>query len=290
MKIACIGIGVMGAKMAGHLAKAGYEVTIYNRSPAKCHNWIKEYQGSIATSIAKACQAADVAIVCVGTKQEVREVMLFEHGVVASLPSGSLIIDHSTTAPSLSKEIYRKSQDCGITAFDAPVSGGVEGARDGTLVSMVGGDSSAFKQAKAIISNYTSQVVYIGTAGSGMHAKLVNQLCIAGILVGLCEGMQYGQSNQLPLETIMPLLSNGAAGSWQMKHRTPTMLKDQYQFGFSINNMIKDLELAFKEIGNAVNFYPNAVDALNKYRALADKGCGDLDTSCLLKSYQAKSV
>ncbi|MDI9347864.1 MAG: NAD(P)-dependent oxidoreductase [Methylacidiphilales bacterium] len=283
--IAFIGVGVMGGAMASHLAKAGYSLRLFNRTKEKVNQWLKLNPGYVATSISEACDGADYVITCVNTVAEVREVILGDSGALASMPTGSMIIDHSTTAPSLSRAIYDQAQSKNIYAFDAPVSGGAEGARLGTLVCMVGGDAGKFDDLKKVSSSYCKLIKLMGGAGIGNQTKLVNQLCIAGVLAGISEGLSYGKSAEVDLSLALPLLIQGAAGSWQMQHRGETILENKFNHGFSIKNMVKDLELFLDACGDTKSNYPNALEVLRRYKQLCELGNSELDTSSLILSY-----
>lgn len=246
-KIAFIGLGVMGYPMAGHLQQAGYSVTVYNRTGAKAADWCQQYAGQMAATPAQAAQHADFVMLCVGNDQDVRSVVYGADGVFASMHAGAILIDHTTASADLARELSAACQQRQLHFLDAPVSGGQIGAQNGQLTIMCGGDLAIFQCAEAVLRHYAKSVRLLGTAGSGQLAKMVNQICIAGVLQGLAEGLHFAQCAGLDGHAVLEVISKGAAQSWQMENRGHTMLDGQFEFGFAVDWMRKDLQLTLDE-------------------------------------------
>lgn len=242
-----IGLGVMGYPMAGHLRASGHRVRVYNRTQATAQRWQQQHGGEVATSVAQAAAGADVVFSCVGDDPDVREVLLGDSGALASMDEGALLIDHTTASAELAREIYPLAGERGVGFLDAPVSGGQAGAESGALTVMVGGNESDFRRAEPILETYAKQVQYIGTAGSGQLAKMVNQICIAGLVQGLAEAIHFAESAGLDIERVFGAISQGAAQSWQMDNRWETMRAGEFEHGFAVEWMRKDLRIAFAE-------------------------------------------
>lgn len=249
--IAFIGLGVMGAPMAGHLARAGHRVRVFNRTASKAQDWMaavgQVHDASVWGSPRLAAQGADMVISCVGADRDLREVALGEQGAYASLASGAVWVDHSTTSAEVAQELAAEGQPRGIAFIDAPVSGGNLGAINGTLTVMCGGDSTAFDRVKPVIQAYARAVTLLGPVGSGQRAKMVNQICVAGVLQGLSEALAFGEKAGLDMAAVLEVIRQGAAQSWQMEHRGPTMIQDRFDFGFAVDLMRKDLALCMQE-------------------------------------------
>ena len=222
-KVAFIGLGVMGYPMAGHLANAGYATTVYNRTTAKAEQWCKDYQGSWATTPRQAVAGAEFVFICVGNDDDLRSVVYGEDGVLAGIGSSAILVDHTTASANVAREISEKAQ---VPFLDAPVSGGQAGAENGVLTVMVGGEQSTFDSAKPVIMSYARAAELLGSAGAGQLTKMVNQICIAGLVQGLSEGLDFAQRSGLDGAKVVDVISKGAAGSWQMENRGYTMLKD----------------------------------------------------------------
>ena len=282
MKAAFIGLGVMGYPMAGHLKNAAIDVCIYNRTAEKAQRWVEEYKGSMAQSPAAAASGCDVVLSCVGNDDDVRQVLLGDAGALSAMRSGTLLIDHTTASATLAREINSAAADKGVGFLDAPVSGGQAGAENGALTVMVGGEDSDYEAAKPVFKSYSKFSKLLGPAGSGQLAKMVNQVCIAGIVQGLAEGLNFAQKAGLDGEALIETISKGAAGSWQMDNRFETMLVDQYEFGFAVDWMRKDLGIAIAEAKNNGADLPVAELVDSFYAEVQKMGGARWDTSSLL--------
>lgn len=282
MKVAFIGLGVMGYPMAGHVQKAGQDVCVYNRTAAKAAKWCSEYQGSSAATPAEAAADCDVVLCCVGNDNDVRQVILGADGALAGMKAGAILVDHTTASASLAKELNEQAVAHGNSFLDAPVSGGQAGAENGALTVMVGGEQAVYAQVKPVIDCYSKFSKLLGPVGSGQLAKMVNQICIAGVVQGLAEGLDFAMRAGLDGEALVETISKGAAGSWQMDNRYQTMLKGEYEFGFAVDWMRKDLAIAFAEAeGNGAQLtIAKLVDQF--YAEVQDMGGSRWDTSSLL--------
>ena len=248
MKIAWIGLGVMGFPMAGHIReKAGFDVCVFNRTSQKAKDWSAKYNGTYADTPADAAKDADIVLCCVGNDDDLREVTLGENGAFETLKNGSLFIDHTTTSASIARELNSAAGKLGVAYLDAPVSGGQAGAENGQLTVMVGGESVDFKRAEPIFECYAKAYKLIGAAGSGQLAKMVNQICIAGIVQGLSEAIHFAEKADLDVPMVIETISKGAAQSWQMENRWETMTKNEFDFGFAVDWMRKDLAFCLDE-------------------------------------------
>jgi 3-hydroxyisobutyrate dehydrogenase len=245
-KIAFIGLGVMGAPMAGHLARAEHDVAVYNRTEDKARNWAQTHRGRTYTSVAKAVEGADIVFACVGADRDVREVF---DAAAPAMRKGAIFVDHTTASAALARELAEKAEARGLGFLDAPVSGGQAGAEAGRLTVMAGGEPSAFAEAEPIMRAYAANMTLIGPAGSGQLAKMVNQICIAGVLQGLAEGLHFAKRSGLDVEKVVAAISKGAAQSWQMENRWKTMVESRFDFGFAVDWMRKDLGLVLEEAG-----------------------------------------
>jgi len=288
MKVAFIGLGVMGYPMAGHLKQAGMDVCVYNRSAGKAQRWVEQYGGSLAATPAAAAAGCDVVLSCVGNDDDVRQVLLGEDGALAAMQSGSLLVDHTTASATLARELSGAAAARGIGFLDAPVSGGQAGAENGALTVMVGGEEAHYASAKGVFDAYSKFSKLLGPAGSGQLAKMVNQVCIAGVVQGLAEGLNFAKNAGLDGEALIETISKGAAGSWQMENRYKTMLADQYDFGFAVDWMRKDLGIAIKEAENNGSPLPVAELVDSFYAQIQGMGGGRWDTSSLLAQYTRK--
>jgi len=247
MKTAFVGLGVMGYPMAGYLAARGHEVVVYNRRTDKAERWLEQNQGSSAATPAEAADGADIVFCCVGNDDDVREVTLGEFGAVHAMSPGSILVDHTTASATLARELHTVASERQVGFLDAPLSGGQAGAENGQLTIMVGGDADVFERALPVMESYAKAVTLIGPAGSGQLAKMVNQICIAGLLQGLSEGLHFATRAGLDIEKVISAISKGAAQSWQMDHRWQTMVNGQFEFGFAVDWMRKDLGIALDE-------------------------------------------
>ncbi len=246
-RIAFIGLGTMGAPMAGHLAKAGHELTVYNRSIGKAKSWAEAYGGAVAISPAKAAEDAEIVISCVGTDDDLVQVALGREGAFRSMQPGGLFIDHTTVSARIARQLFVEGESRGIHSVDAPVTGGHSGAQDGKLAIMCGGSEPAVAAAKIVMQAYATRIVHVGGAGAGQTAKMVNQICIAGVIQGLSEALRFAQAAELDLDAVFEAISGGAAQSWQMDRYWGTMARDEFDFGFAVDWMRKDLGLALDE-------------------------------------------
>lgn len=288
MKVAFIGLGVMGYPMAGHLQKAGLDVCVYNRTISKSNQWCEEFGGSMAETPADAAADCEIAMVCVGNDDDVRSVVLGETGALAGLPAGGLLIDHTTASASLARELDEAARTRDKCFLDAPVSGGQAGAENGVLTIMIGGEPGDYDRASPILDHYARFSKLLGPAGSGQLAKMVNQICIAGVVEGLAEGLNFAMNAGLDAEAVIETISKGAAGSWQMENRYKTMLTDEYEFGFAVDWMRKDLGIAFAEADKNGVDLPVARLVDSFYEQVQNMGGGRWDTSSLLARYTRK--
>jgi len=247
VRAAFIGLGVMGYPMAGYLARAGLDTVVFNRTTAKAQAWIEEYGGRHAATPEDAARDADIVFCCVGNDDDVREVILGDKGALAGIAEGGIIVDHTTASATIAREIHALARDRGVGFLDAPVSGGQAGAESGQLTVMVGGDPEIFGRAKPVIDSYAKAVTLIGPVGSGQLAKMVNQICIAGVVQGLAEGLHFAACAGLDPAVVIESISKGAAQSWQMENRWETMVAGEFEFGFAVDWMRKDLALTLNE-------------------------------------------
>ncbi|AXT40383.1 NAD(P)-dependent oxidoreductase [Alteromonas sp. BL110] len=282
LKVSFLGLGVMGFPMAGHLSNAGYPVTVYNRTTKKAQDWLAAYgnaDASACKSVAEAVKGADIVFMCVGNDNDVREVGT---QALEVMKAGSVLVDHTTASADVARELYASSKEKQIGFLDAPVSGGQAGAENGQLTVMVGGDESVFAQIEPVMAHYARHSQLLGKSGSGQLAKMMNQICIAGIVQGLAEALHFGQRAGLDCNAVIDVISKGAAQSWQMENRASTMLNNSFDFGFAVDWMRKDLNIALDEARK--NGSTLALTALvDQYYADVQKlGGGRWDTSSLL--------
>ena len=283
MKVAFIGLGTMGYYMAGHLQKNGLQVTVYNRTQAKALAWKNEYNGTTASSLKDAVKGAKLVMCCVGNDNDLRDVCLSENGILAGLESGAILVDHTTTSAEVAKEISEACLKQSNVFLDAPVSGGEIGAKGGALTIMVGGNEEKFQQIESTLNIYAKQVTLLGDVGSGQTCKMVNQLCIAGILQGLSEGLTLAKKSGLDLVTVRDVLKHGAAQSWQLEQRAHTMAADEFDFGFAIDWMRKDLAICLEQAEKLSVNLPVAKMVDASYERLQKQGFNRCDTSVLIK-------
>ena len=247
LRVAFLGLGVMGYPMAGHLARAGHQVTVYNRTAAKAAAWVAEYGGASAPTPAQAAQGADIVFACVGNDDDLRSVTVGEQGAFAGMQPGALFVDHTTASASGARELYATAQARGLHFVDAPVSGGQAGAVNGALTVMCGGDEAAFNAMKPVAMAYSKAVTLVGASGAGQLAKMVNQTAIAGLVQGLSEAIAFGLRAGLDMKLVLDVIGKGAAQSWQMDNRGKTMVDGKFDFGFAVDWMRKDLGLVLEE-------------------------------------------
>ena len=280
--IGFIGLGVMGFHMAGHLSKHN-QIAVFNRTKKKSEIWSAKYNGKICSTPADLAKISDVIILCVGNDDDVRDIVTGYQGLLENIKPGSIIVDHTTTSAKLAKEIYELLDSNDIFYIDAPVSGGEVGAQSGMLSIMAGGNKDAYDQIKSILEPYTKLIKYMGLSGSGQYTKMVNQICIAGLIQALAEGINFSEKVGLDTKSVLEVVSNGAAQSWQMDNRWLTMLDDNYDHGFAVDLMRKDLEIVLDE-ANINNINIEITKIINEfYKDIQKAGGGKWDTSSLLK-------
>lgn len=288
LTVAFIGLGVMGYPMAGHCVKAGFQVRVFNRTHAKAEKWTKEFGGEAFRTPREAAETADIILLCVGNDDDVRSVVYGDDGVLAGVSANTLLVDHTTTSAELARELNSACLENQVGFLDAPVSGGQAGAEHGQLSIMVGGSEENFKRADAVFSAYGNTWQWLGDAGSGQLCKMVNQVCIAGVLEGLSEGLALASKAGLDLLTVQKVLAGGAAQSWQLENRAHTMAEGKYDFGFAIDWMVKDLGYCLDEAASHGLQLPNAQQVIDYYKALQQEGHNRDDTSALFRRYQSR--
>ena len=281
-KIAFIGIGIMGGPMAGHLVKAGHELTVYNRTKAKAESWVAEYGGTLAENPAAAARDKHIVITCVGNDDDLASVTMGRDGAFSTMASGALFIDHTTVSARIARQLSVEAGGRSIQVVDAPVSGGQAGAENGTLSIMCGGSKQAFSAAEQIMTAYAGRIVHVGRTGAGQTTKMCNQIAIAGVLQGLSEALRFAQASQLDLDKVHEAISGGAAQSWQMDNRWATMAQDKFDFGFAVDWMRKDLGLAIEEARTNGATIPVAALVDQFYAEVQAAGGGRNDTSSLV--------
>ena len=282
-RVAFIGLGVMGYPMAGHLARAGHRVTVYNRTTAKANAWATEHGGAVALTPKAAADGADIVFSCVGNDADLRSVVLGEHGALSALRHGAVFADHTTTSAVVAREVSALAAARGVSFIDAPVSGGNIGAVNGTLTVMCGGDAAAFEAMRPVAMAFSKAVTRIGASGAGQLAKMVNQTAIAGLLQGLSEAIAFGEKSGLDMKLVLDVIGKGAAQSWQLENRGPTMIEGRFDFGFAVDLMRKDLGLVFDEARRNGACVPVTALVDQFYADVQAQGGGRLDTSSLLK-------
>ena len=280
---AFVGLGVMGYPMAGHLAAAGHQVTVYNRTAARAETWAGEHEGSVAPTPAQAAAGAEMVFVCVGNDDDVRSVTTAAGGVLESMAAGSVLVDHTTASARLAQELHDEAGRRGVGFIDAPVSGGESGARNGVLTVMCGGEAAVFDRAAPVIGAYARAVTRLGGPGAGQLTKMVNQICIAGMLQGLSEGIDFARRAGLDVDQVVDVISQGAAGSWQMENRGSTMGRRQFGFGFALDWMRKDLAICLAEAERIGATLPVTALVDQYYARLQRQGHGRWDTSSLIE-------
>jgi 3-hydroxyisobutyrate dehydrogenase len=281
--VAFIGLGVMGYPMAGHLARAGLKIHVYNRTAHKAEDWVAQHGGGRAESPGRAAEGADVVFACVGGDDDVRAVTLGPDGAFAGMRPGAVFVDHTTTSAGLAQDLAAVAANEGLHFLDAPVSGGQQGAERGTLTVMVGGEARAFTRAEAVIGHYARAVTHMGASGAGQLTKMVNQICVVGVIQGLAEGLNFAERAGLDGDRVLEVISQGAASSWQMVNRGATMIEGRYDFGFAVDLMRKDLGICLAESrGNGARL-PIAALVDQLYAQLQQRGHGRWDTSALIE-------
>ena len=283
VKVAFIGLGVMGLPMAGHLAQAGHDVTVYNRSAQKAQAWVAEFGGRSVATPREAAAGAQIILACVGNDEDLRSIVLGDDGACAGMTAGATFIDHTTAAASVARELNAIAKSKGLKFIDAPVSGGQAGAVNGMLTVMCGGDSADFAAVKDVMAVFARAVTLVGESGAGQLAKMVNQICIAGLVQGLSEGVAFGQAAGLDMKLVLDVISKGAAQSWQMENRGHTMVDDKFDFGFAVDWMRKDLSLVMDESRRNGARVPVTALVDQFYADVQKMGGSRWDTSSLIK-------
>ena len=284
--VAFIGLGVMGYPMAGYISKGGHNVTVFNRTKSKAEKWISKYKGKMAETPAEAAKDAEYIFTCVGNDNDLKEVTFGDSGAFKTIKKGAVYIDNTTASATIAREIYDNAKKNGFGALDAPVSGGQAGAENGALTVMIGGDQADFDKAKDKIDCYSKKMKLLGSAGNGQLAKMVNQICIAGLVQGLSEAINFGMKAGLNMEDVIEVISKGAAQSWQMENRYKTMIDDKFDFGFAVDWMRKDLKIAMDEAKNNGSLLP-VTELVDKYYGeVQAMGGNRWDTSSLIKRFR----
>ena len=283
MKLAFLGLGVMGYPMAGHLARAGHDVTVYNRSPAKAQQWVAACGGTSAATPAAAARGAQLVMMCVGNDDDVRTVAAGADGALSGMAAGAILVDHTTASAEVAREMQAAAQKAGLHFLDAPVSGGQAGAENGKLTIMVGGDAAVFARAEPVLATYARAVTLMGPTGAGQLTKMVNQICIAGLVEGLSEGIHFAMRAGLDAERVIDVISKGAAQSWQMENRGKTMIAGKFDFGFAVDWMRKDLSICLAEARRNGAVLPVTAVVDQFYAELQARGGGRADTSSLIR-------
>jgi 3-hydroxyisobutyrate dehydrogenase len=283
MKLAFLGLGVMGYPMAGHLAKAGHEITVHNRTASRAEAWTKEHGGTSRASPAEAAAGAAIVFMCVGNDHDVREVATGPKGALAGMERGAVLVDHTTASAEIAREIERQAKGKGLGFLDAPVSGGQAGAVNGRLTVMVGGEEASFRTAEPVMRHYGQAVTLMGPAGSGQLTKMVNQILIAGIVQGLAEGLNFAQRVGLDPRKAADVIAKGAAQSWQLENRAQTMIDGKFDFGFAVDWMRKDLAICLAEARRAKAALPLTALVDQFYQRVQERGGSRWDTSSLIQ-------
>jgi 3-hydroxyisobutyrate dehydrogenase-like beta-hydroxyacid dehydrogenase len=287
-KLAFIGLGAMGFPMAGHLVRSGYDVTVYNRTLSTAEKWVKQFatndnvNASLGTTPHKAAKDADVVLLCVGNDDDVRSVVYGQDGVLSAMNHGATLIDHTTTSAELARELHKVAKDYGIDVLDAPVSGGQAGAENGTLTVMLGGNAEVYSNVHGILNCYSQKHQLMGDIGKGQLTKMVNQICIAGVVQGLSEALHFAQKADLDSQAVVDVISKGAAASWQMVNRSETMVKGEFDFGFAVDWMRKDLDIVLSEAKRNGSSLPITALVDQFYSQVQANGGGRWDTSSLI--------
>jgi len=282
-RVTFLGLGVMGYPMAGHLrTKGGHEVTVYNRTAAKAEKWVQEFGGQFAATPAAAAEGSELVFCCVGNDEDLRSVVLGPEGAYAGMKAGSIFVDHTTASADVARELSAAANEAGIGWIDAPVSGGQAGAENGVLTVMCGGDQETFDRAAPVIDSFARMCQLMGPAGAGQLTKMVNQICIAGLVQGLAEALNFGCKAGLDMDRVIDTISKGAAQSWQMDNRAATMCKGEFEFGFAVDWMRKDLGICLAEANNNGARLPVAALVDQFYAQVQARGGNRWDTSSLM--------
>lgn len=287
MKVAFVGLGVMGYPMAGHLSNSGYEVKVYNRTTTKAEAWVDDYKGAFGVTPAEAAEGADIVFTCVGNDNDLREVTCGDNGVLSAMKPGAILVDHTTASAEIARELCQLATEKGLGFLDAPVSGGQAGAENGVLSVMTGGEQATFDKVEPVMDCYSKSIRLLGPAGAGQLAKMVNQICIAGLVQGLAEGVHFAKRAGLDAEQVFDVIQHGAAGSWQMVNRHQTMIENEFDFGFAVDWMRKDLNIVLNEARKNGSKLPVTALVDQFYADVQEMGGGRCDTSSLLKRLES---
>lgn len=282
-KAAFLGLGVMGYPMAGHLAAAGHEVSVFNRTAEKAENWVARHGGRHAATPAEAAKDAEFVFACVGDDADIKAVTVGPDGAFSSMAEDAVFVDNTTASADIARELYQAASSQNMHFIDAPVSGGQAGAENGKLTVMCGGDAAAFARAEPLMACYGAKVTHMGDAGAGQLTKMVNQICIAGLVQGLSEALAFGQNAGLDMDKVLGVVSGGAAQSWQMENRGTTMVRDEFDFGFAVDWMRKDLRICMAEAAQNGSELPVTALVSQFYASLSHQGFGRNDTSSLIR-------
>jgi 3-hydroxyisobutyrate dehydrogenase/2-hydroxy-3-oxopropionate reductase len=285
IKVFFIGLGVMGGSMASHLVKSGYDVMVYNRTKSKAQAWLEKNTSATLSTLDDAIPHADIIISCVGNDDDLNQLAFDTNGIMALAKPNTIWIDHTTSSSKIAQNIHSQLKDKQIVFYDAPVSGGEIGAINGTLTVMLGGDEERLDEVQDILSAYALHVTHIGESGSGQLTKMVNQICLSGILQGLSEGLSFAENNQLNVLRVLEAISKGAAQSWQMDNRAKTMHNQKFDFGFAIDLMLKDLNICFEQAKASNSALPMTEFIKKCYQTLQQQGYGKEDTSALIRQF-----
>ena len=283
MKLAFLGLGVMGYPMAGHLSRKGHQVTVFNRTAPRAAKWVEAHGGQTAATPSAAARGAEIVLMCVGNDDDVRSVITGANGALEGMAAGTILVDHTTASAQVAREMHAAAKTKGIAFLDAPVSGGQAGAENGKLTIMVGGEAVTFTKAEGVLATYARAVTLMGASGSGQLTKMVNQICIAGLVQALSEGINFAARAGLDPTLVLDVISKGAAQSWQMENRGKTMIADQFDFGFAVDWMRKDLAICLAEARANGAALPGTALVDQFYARVQAKGGGRWDTSSLIR-------
>ena len=287
-KVSFIGLGVMGYPMAGHLKKNNLEVTVFNRTESKSNQWVEKFKGKKANSPGDAAKNAEIIFICVGRDEDLREVMEGDDGILQNASENTIIVDHTTASAKIAREFYKKAKELNLSFLDAPVSGGQAGAENGKLSIMIGGENEIFNVVEPILKSYGKTIELIGDSGSGQVAKMINQICIAGLVQGLSEALAFGKKSKVDMEKVLKVISKGAAQSWQMENRYKTMVEDKFDYGFAVDWMRKDLKIAIEEAKKNGSPVPITEIIDGYYAEVQEMGGNRWDSSGLIARLKKK--
>jgi 3-hydroxyisobutyrate dehydrogenase-like beta-hydroxyacid dehydrogenase len=277
-----VGLGVMGYNMAGHLKKNNFNITVYNRTSSVAEKWVNDFSGSSKLTPGAAASNADIVFICVGKDEDLISVLESDDGIIKNIKDNTIIVDHTTASADIARKYYKQGKESNFSFLDAPVSGGQAGAENGALPVMVGGDENKFNITKPVMKSYAKTIELMGSSGSGQLAKMINQICIAGLVQGLSEALAFGKKANLDMEKVLQVISKGAAQSWQMENRYKTMLKSEYEFGFAVDWMRKDLSICFNEAKKNGASLPVTRIVDKYYEDIQKNGGSRYDTSSLM--------